>query len=85
MGENFHMTRSPSSDLLQDQRGPVLWLTINREARSNAISAGVLDGTRSPCMAAVSLALLRLDVETADDIFVPLEFRLHTFAERSTR
>lgn len=31
-----------SSDLLVDQRGPVLWLTINREARRNAMSHGVM-------------------------------------------
>jgi len=31
-------------ELLEEQRGPVLWLTINREARRNAISAGVLSG-----------------------------------------
>jgi len=31
-----------SPDLLQEQRGPVLWLTINREARRNAVSHGVL-------------------------------------------
>ena len=29
-------------ELLEDLRGPVLWLTINREERRNAISAGVL-------------------------------------------
>ncbi len=34
-------THSPQ-ELLEDQRGPVLWLTINREERRNAISPGVL-------------------------------------------
>ena len=31
-----------SPELLVDQRGPVLWLTINREQRRNAVSHGVL-------------------------------------------
>lgn len=31
------------SELLQEQRGAVLWLTINREERRNAISPGVLN------------------------------------------
>ncbi len=34
-------TSSPL-ELLSEQRGPVLWLTINREARRNAVSHGVL-------------------------------------------
>ena len=38
------MTTSPSPDLLQSQRGPVLYLTINRESRSKSISPGVLSG-----------------------------------------
>ncbi|HCY14884.1 MAG: enoyl-CoA hydratase [Curvibacter sp. GWA2_64_110] len=33
---------NPPHDLLSEQRGPVLWLTINREARRNAVSHGVL-------------------------------------------
>ena len=37
-------TDTDSSDLLQEMRGPVLWLTINRPERRNAISAGVLAG-----------------------------------------
>lgn len=38
------MTSDP--ELLVEQRGPVLWLTIAREARRNAISGAVLDGLR---------------------------------------
>jgi enoyl-CoA hydratase/carnithine racemase len=33
---------NPAPELLTEQRGPVLWLTINREARRNAMSHGVL-------------------------------------------
>ena len=35
---------SASPDLLVEQRGPVLWLTINRETRRNAMSHEVLAG-----------------------------------------
>src|SRR5260370_32814217 len=35
---------SSSSDLLEERRGGVLWLTISREVRRNAISPGVLSG-----------------------------------------
>jgi enoyl-CoA hydratase/carnithine racemase len=31
-------------ELIEEMRGPVLWLTINREARRNAMSPGVLAG-----------------------------------------
>lgn len=31
-----------AAELLTEQRGPVLWLSINREARRNAVSHGVL-------------------------------------------
>lgn len=34
--------QSSSPELLLEQRGPVLWLTIDREARRNAVSHGVL-------------------------------------------
>ena len=34
------------SDLLIDQRGPALWLTINRPEKRNAMSADVVDGLR---------------------------------------
>ncbi len=37
------MSTDSPQELLEDQRGPVLWLTINREARRNAISPGVLN------------------------------------------
>ena len=36
------MTTDSPRELLQEQRGAVLWLTINREERRNAISPGVL-------------------------------------------
>jgi hypothetical protein len=35
---------SPPAELLTEMRGPVLWVTINREERRNAISADVLTG-----------------------------------------
>ena len=35
---------SADTELLEERRGPVLWLTIAREARRNAISPGVLQG-----------------------------------------
>ena len=35
---------NPSSELLEERRGGVLWLTISREERRNAISPGVLSG-----------------------------------------
>ena len=38
------MTTPPEPELLQRQQDGVLWLTINREARRNAISPGVLAG-----------------------------------------
>jgi enoyl-CoA hydratase/carnithine racemase len=37
-------TTEGAPELLSDMRGPVLWLTINREERRNAISPGVLAG-----------------------------------------
>lgn len=36
------MSDTSSNELLIEQRGPVLWLTINREARRNAVSHAVL-------------------------------------------
>ena len=38
------MADDAPNELLEEQRGPVLWLTINREQRRNAISPGVLKG-----------------------------------------
>lgn len=47
------MTTHPTdTDLLVDQRGPVLWLTINREARRNAMSHNVLAGLHQAIEAA---------------------------------
>lgn len=37
-------TATTPPELLEEQRGSVLWLTINREERRNAISPGVLQG-----------------------------------------
>ena len=36
------MTTDSPQELLEDRRGPVLWLTITREERRNAMSHGVL-------------------------------------------
>jgi len=38
------MTTENPAELLLEMRGPVMWLTINREQRRNAISADVLAG-----------------------------------------
>lgn len=43
---------APESELLVEQRGPVLWLTINREARRNAMSHNVLAGMQQAIDAA---------------------------------
>ena len=48
---------SPSPDLLQSQRGPVLYLTINRESRSKSISPGVPSG--------ISEALTRVEGDSS--------------------
>ena len=39
------MTTDTPPELLTEMRGPVMWLTINREERRNAISPGVLQGS----------------------------------------
>jgi len=36
------MSQDNPPELLEEMRGPVMWLTLNREDRRNAISAGVL-------------------------------------------
>ena len=46
-------------ELLVDQRGPVLWLTINREQRRNAVSHGVLAGMTQAIDAAQSNRSIR--------------------------
>ena len=38
------MPNENPAELLEEQRGPVMWLTINREERRNSISPGVLAG-----------------------------------------
>ncbi len=45
---------NPPSELLVGQRGPVLWLTINREDRRNAMSHAVLAGMAQAIGAAQS-------------------------------
>lgn len=35
---------TPTTELTEEMRGPVLWLTINREERRNAMNPAVLDG-----------------------------------------
>jgi enoyl-CoA hydratase/carnithine racemase len=44
-GEHMHDS-GRDSELLVEKRGHALWLTINREERRNAMSAGVLAGLR---------------------------------------
>lgn len=38
------MTQDNQPELIEEMRGPVMWLTINREDKRNAISPGVLAG-----------------------------------------
>lgn len=38
------MTTDIQNELLEEMRGPVMWLTINREEKRNSISAAVLAG-----------------------------------------
>lgn len=38
------MTTETQNELLEEMRGPVMWLTINREDKRNSISAAVLAG-----------------------------------------
>lgn len=57
-------TSPASSDLLIEARGPVLWLTINREARRNAMSHGVLSGMASAIEAAQTDQAIRAIVIT---------------------
>lgn len=59
------MTTHPTdTDLLVDQRGPVLWLTINREARRNAMSHNVLAGLHQAIEAAQTNRDIRAIVVT---------------------
>lgn len=51
-------------DLLSEQRGPVLWLTINREARRNAVSHGVLAAMAQAIQAAQTQRDIRAIVIT---------------------
>ena len=46
------VTATTDKELLIETRGPVLWLTINREARRNAMSHGVLAGMQQAIDAA---------------------------------
>ena len=54
----------PQDDLLREQRGPVLWLTIQREARRNAVSHGVLAAMAQAIHAAQSQRDIRAIVIT---------------------
>ncbi len=53
-----------SPDLSVELRGPVLWLTITREARRNAMSHGVLAGISAAISAAQSDRTVRAIVVT---------------------
>lgn len=53
-----------TNDLLSEQRGPVLWLTINREARRNAVSHGVLAAMAQAIQAAQTQRDIRAIVIT---------------------
>lgn len=55
---------SPTPELLNERRGPVLWLTIAREARRNALSPDVLAGLRDALRAAQGDRSLRAIVIT---------------------
>jgi len=55
---------SAAAELLVEQRGPVLWLSINREARRNAMSHGVLAGLAQAIEAAQGQRELRAIVIT---------------------
>ncbi|MBI3533846.1 MAG: enoyl-CoA hydratase/isomerase family protein [Burkholderiales bacterium] len=54
----------PHDELLSEQRGPVLWLTIQREARRNAVSHGVLAAMAQAIHAAQSQRDIRAIVIT---------------------
>jgi enoyl-CoA hydratase/carnithine racemase len=58
------MSDTSSNELLIEQRGPVLWLTINREARRNAVSHGVLAALAQAITAAQDQRDLRAIVLT---------------------
>jgi enoyl-CoA hydratase/carnithine racemase len=55
---------TPAPELLTEQRGPILWLSINREARRNAMSHGVLTAMAQAIDAAQSQRDLRAIVIT---------------------
>ena len=55
---------APGADLLVERRGPVLWLTIDREQRRNAMSHAVLAGMGQAIEAAQSERALRAIVVT---------------------
>ena len=58
------MSDTSSNELLIEQRGPLLWLTINREARRNAVSHGVLAALAQAITAAQDQRDLRAIVLT---------------------
>ena len=55
---------TPAPELLTEERGPILWLTINRESRRNAMSHGVLDALAQAIDAAQERRDLRAIVIT---------------------
>ena len=58
------MSNAPETELLVQQRGPVLWLTIDRQDRRNAMSHAVLAGMSRAIDAAQSQRELRAIVIT---------------------
>ena len=59
-----HPIEAAAPELLVEQRGPVLWLTINREARRNAMSHSVLAGMQQAIDAAQTNRDIRAIVVT---------------------
>ena len=59
-----HTPFASSPELSVEQRGPVLWLTITREERRNAMSHGVLAGMAQAISAAQSQRTIRAIVIT---------------------
>lgn len=57
-------TDKPGAELFVEQRGPVLWLTINREERRNSMSHSVLAGMAQAISAAQTDRIVRAIVVT---------------------
>jgi enoyl-CoA hydratase/carnithine racemase len=68
-GDNMsHPIFSSTSELKQEQRGPVLWLTITREERRNAMSHAVLAGMTQAIAAAQGQRDIRAIVITGGGV-----------------